>query len=228
MEGRRGRYEAEYRLLNRNGHYMWIYDRGKVAEYDQQGKPQRVIGMMQNITDRKLLELHLEHLAHLDDLSQLPNRRAGMNQLSEMLLYAESQRQPICVGVIDIDHFKAINDQFGHPIGDEVIARIAQMLRHHVRNTGYVFRMGGEEFVFLLPNTRANEARQYEQILHARLRDINWLGEYNIPQVTFSIGIACFPEDTQNKDHVLTLADNALYQAKENGRNRTCFASQAD
>ena len=226
MDGRRGRYEAEYRIMNRNGYYMWIYDRGKITEYDQHGQPQRIIGMMQNITDRKLLELHLEHLAHLDDLTQLANRRAGMNQLSQMLQQAETQQQPLCVGVIDIDNFKHINDQYGHPMGDEVIAGVAQMLRQHLRKTDYVFRMGGEEFVFLLPNTSIDEAQQLERTLHTRLRDIDWLGGYNISQVTFSIGIACFPEDTQNKDHVLTLADKALYQAKENGRNRTCFAAK--
>jgi len=228
LAGRRAHYEAEYRLLNRNGHYLWIHDRGKIAEYDHDGQPQRIIGMMQDITDRKLLELHLEHLAHVDDLTHLPNRRAGLSHLTHMLQHAETQQQSLCVGVIDIDRFKSINDQYGHPVGDEVIAGVAQMLRRHLRNTDYVFRLGGEEFVFLLPNTRIDEARQLERTLHKRLRDIDWHGLYNIHQVTFSIGIACFPNDTQNKSHVLTLADNALYQAKESGRNRTCFAVKED
>ena len=224
MDGRCNRYEAEYRLMNRNGHYLWIYDRGKVTEYDAQGKPLRVIGMMQNITDRKNLELHLESLAHLDDLTQLPNRRAGISQLGQMLVHAEQKQQPLCVGVIDIDHFKGINDQYGHPVGDEVIIRVAQLLRRRLRKDDYVFRLGGEEFVCILPNTNSGEAVHVEQALHTRLREVNWQDELGIPVVTFSIGIACFPQDTQDKDHVLTLADDALYQAKAGGRNTTRFA----
>ncbi len=228
LDGKCSRYEAEYRIKNRNGRYLWIYDRGKVAEYDPQGGALRVIGMMQNVTDRKMLELHLDHLAHMDDLTQLPNRRAGMNQLNRILRQAEHQQQPLCVGVIDIDHFKRINDQYGHPIGDEVIARVAQILRQHLRRADYVFRMGGEEFVLLLPNTSVDDARQFEGRLHTRLQEVNWLEAYSIPKVTFSIGIACFPDDAKSMDQLMLLADNALYQAKENGRNRTCFAQKKD
>ena len=76
----------------------------------------------------------------------------------------------------------------------------------------------------ILPNTNSSEAVHVEQALHTRLREVNWQDELGIPVVTFSIGIACFPQDTQDKDHVLTLADDALYQAKAGGRNTTRFA----
>ncbi|HET20496.1 MAG TPA: PAS domain S-box protein, partial [Chromatiales bacterium] len=118
LRGRRMHYEAEYRLRNRNGHFIWVHDRGKVCERDARGDPTRVVGMVQNITDRKLLEARLESQAHVDDLTRLPNRRAGQLQLDRLVDQPDPGPQPFCLGIVDIDHFKGINDRYGHARGD--------------------------------------------------------------------------------------------------------------
>ncbi|MEW6445569.1 MAG: diguanylate cyclase [Pseudomonadota bacterium] len=224
LQGRLMRYEAEYRLRNRNGHYIWVHDRGKVCQWDPQGRPLRAVGMVQNIADRKLLEMRLESLAHIDDLTGLPNRRAGMAQLEQQLALASRMQQPLCLGILDIDHFKRINDRHGHARGDDVLQRVASVIRNTLRRSDYSFRMGGEEFVLILPGANRADCREVARKLHESLAAIDWIGTLGVEPVTFSIGMACHPEEHSLPDRLLAEADLAVYRAKEEGRNRTCFA----
>ena len=222
LRGRLMRYEAEYRLRNRNGHDIWVHDRGQVCERDAQGQPTRMVGMVQNITDRKLLELRLEKMATIDDLTQLPNRRAGMAYLSHQIELAQRANQLLCVGVLDIDAFKAVNDQFGHAKGDAVLHQVATLLRQTLRACDYVFRSGGEEFILLLPGATPETAYAVPADIHAALEGKDWDADLGMDAVTVSIGLACFPAAQTPASKLLDLADLALYRAKEQGRNRTC------
>lgn len=221
LRGRLLRFEAEYRLRNRNGHDIWVHDRGQVCERDAQGQPTRMVGMVQNVTDRKLLELRLEKMASIDDLTQLPNRRAGMAYLSHQIELAHRGGQHLCVGVLDIDAFKAVNDQFGHAKGDAVLHQVATLLRQTLRACDYVFRSGGEEFVLLLPDVQPETAHAITADIHAALESKDWDADLGMDALTVSIGLACFPLQAP-ASKLLDLADLALYRAKELGRNRTC------
>lgn len=228
LNGRLMRYEAEYRLSNRNGHHLWVRDRGKVCERDARGQPTRVVGMVQNVTDQKMLEMRLEELAHIDDLTLLPNRRAGMMQIEQQLALADRTGQPLCLCVIDLDHFKSINDNHGHAMGDRVLKHFAVILSQTLKRSDYSFRLGGEEFVTILPATQRAACRTALDKLHARLAQTDWAKEFGIPPVTCSIGVACYPETHTHPEKLLSLADLALYRAKEQGRNRSCFATGED
>ncbi|MGC8507664.1 MAG: sensor domain-containing diguanylate cyclase [Thiomonas sp.] len=221
LRGRLMRFEAEYRLRNRNGHDVWVHDRGQICERDAQGQPTRMVGMVQNVTDRKLLELRLEKMASIDDLTQLPNRRAGMAVLAHQVELAQRGWLPLCVGVLDIDAFKAVNDQFGHAKGDAVLHQVATLLRQTLRPCDYVYRSGGEEFILLLPDVQPETAFAIAADIHAALESKDWEADLGMDALTVSIGLACFPLQTP-AGKLLDLADLALYRAKEQGRNRTC------
>jgi len=222
LRGRLMRYEAEYRLRNRNGHDVWVHDRGKVCERDGSGQPTRVVGMVQNITDRKLLELRLEKLASIDDLTELPNRRAGMAYLNQQIELARRAGQPVCVGVLDIDAFKAVNDRFGHAKGDEVLHQVATLLRQAIRPCDYVFRSGGEEFILVFHQAGLETAQALAADIHCALQAKDWEADLGIDAVTVSIGLASLTHDLAPAHKLLDAADLALYRAKEQGRNRTC------
>ncbi|MBX9935653.1 MAG: PAS domain S-box protein, partial [Burkholderiaceae bacterium] len=113
IKGLRERYEAEYRLRNRNGHYLWVHDRGRVCERDAQGQPTRVVGMVQNITDRKHAEQALQMQASYDALTGLLNRRECEHILQQQLQLCQQQNLPLGLCLFDLDHFKDINDRFG-------------------------------------------------------------------------------------------------------------------
>ncbi len=222
LRGRLMRFEAEYRLRNRNGHAIWVHDRGQVCERDAQGKPVRMVGMVQNITDRKLLEQRLEKMASIDDLTELPNRRAGQAYLGHLIDLAQRGGQPLCVGVLDIDAFKLVNDQHGHAKGDAVLHQVATLLRQTLPPCDYVYRSGGEEFIVLLPDASPDVAQAIAADIHAALEAKDWEADLQIDAVTVSIGLACFPQPQPVAAKLLDLADLALYRAKEQGRNRTC------
>ncbi|MEW6764266.1 MAG: diguanylate cyclase [Pseudomonadota bacterium] len=226
LDGRRMRYETEYRLRNRNGLYLWVHDRGRTCERDAKGHPSRMVGMVQNITERKLLEMRLENLANIDDLTRLPNRRAGMLHLEQQLTLAARTELPLCLGIIDLDHFKAINDQHGHAMGDEVLRRVAATLSQGLRRSDSLFRLGGEEFVLVLPGTSPEQGRRIVEGLHDLMAQTDWPAELGIPPVTLSAGLARFPGDHRHPEKLLALADRAVYRAKKEGRNRTCFAGE--
>ncbi len=226
LKGRRLRYEAEYRLCNRNGHYLWVQDRGKVCERDGEGNPTRMVGMVQNITERKLLEAKLERLAHVDELTQLPNRRAAMLQLEKLLALSERTGHPLCLGIIDIDHFKTVNDQHGHAKGDQVLERVARTLQDALRRSDQIFRWGGEEFLLILPDTDPSEGECLAARLHQQLAALDWPGDLGIAPVTMSIGIVCHASARGQTERLLSQADAALYRAKALGRNRSYFAGE--
>lgn len=223
LQGRRGNYEAEYRLRNRNGHFIWVHDKGKICERDDQGNPTFVVGMVENITERKKLQFQLEKLAANDVLTQLPNRHQGEEHARQQIDSAQSNHQPLCLAVIDFDNFKQINDLYGHQKGDEVLIFGAQLLRQSLRQDDFVYRWGGEEFVALFPNTRLEDIETVTDKIHQAFNEADWASIDTAP-LTVSIGIACCPEIASDFDNLIKQADCAVYLAKEHGRNRTVLA----
>ncbi|RAH38284.1 GGDEF domain-containing protein [Halomonas sp. SL1] len=161
-----------------------------------------------------------------DPLTGLHNRRHFDECLRQESRRARSRQTPLAMAMLDIDHFKRINDGHGHAAGDRVLAGIAMALREHFRDDDEICRIGGEEFVVLLPGTGADTARERAASLMASLADrVYWHDGRMLGPVTLSCGIAAYPAHTADPMTLPDLADRALYGAKETGRNRIITAS---
>ncbi len=167
----------------------------------------------------------LERMAVTDGLTGVFNHRRFQESLHAELLRTERHQRPMGVLMIDVDFFKKVNDAMGHPAGDELLRRLAQVLGADLRQTDLIARYGGEEFAVLLPETSKHEAMQVaermRQAVEERIND----GSTAWPQtVTVSIGVATYPEDGKTAEAVLSAADQAMYVAKRQGRNRVIGA----
>lgn len=169
----------------------------------------------------------LRQLADTDALTGLPNRRAGLRKLAHYLERAVQDEQPLAIGFLDIDLFKDINDQFGHAVGDQVLVAVARQLRDSVRNHDDVIRMGGEEFLVLLPG--ANRASAFARLETVRQQVQAVTRVLAVPglEVSGSIGLAVLRGDGDDLTSLLRRADHAMYCAKRAGRNQVFDADQA-
>ena len=162
----------------------------------------------------------LERLANLDSLTGLYNRRAISGKLRDLINRANRYKEDFSLVMLDIDHFKKVNDRYGHLTGDEVLEKIATLIRRNIRDTDIVGRYGGEEFIIILPHTNLSSAwgvaeRLRSIIEKAEMKDTTG----NAFVVTVSQGLSCW-ERGEDADSLISCADEALYKAKEKGRNR--------
>ncbi|WP_264344197.1 diguanylate cyclase [Rheinheimera sp. MM224] len=178
-----------------------------------------ILAMLFLFSRQRALSAQLKDMALTDELTHLPNRRHTL-ALAQQLWH---QQQPFCVLAIDIDFFKRINDQYGHAAGDLVLQKVAYCLRQELRPVDKLGRVGGEEFLVLLPGTELNSAKAIAQRLCNAVAALEWPQLENSYQVTISLGGA---QLGQHKDfmQLWCSADEALYKAKQNGRNRTELA----
>lgn len=166
------------------------------------------------------LHNHLREQSLRDPLTGLFNRRYLEEAASRELQRAERNAYPLAVLVLDVDHFKRFNDEYGHQAGDEILIHVADELQEHFRGDDVVCRFGGEEFVALLPNISEQQALQRAEQLRSAIEHSEWLIDGKHLRVTVSIGSAIFPEHASDLDSLINLADEALYQAKNTGRNK--------
>ncbi|MFP4154457.1 MAG: sensor domain-containing diguanylate cyclase [Halothiobacillaceae bacterium] len=221
LAGKRARFEAVYRIRNRNGHFLWFHDRGRVVHWDEDGAPLRVVGMVHDITDMKSLEQELQAHATRDGLTGLYNRRKGEQLLQAAMERMAAENRSLALCLIDIDHFKQVNDLHGHLVGDRVLEAFAQMVLDGVRERDIVCRWGGEELVVVLPDIGREAAIERLEALRRRIASTPVLGGAHPPiRMTASFGLAMYPEDGTVLMELLGLADSALYDAKRQGRNR--------
>jgi diguanylate cyclase (GGDEF)-like protein len=176
----------------------------------------------QRTSELEAANVELGRLAHSDPLTGLLNRRGFHQLFTPALQVARRTGRPLTVAMVDIDHFKRINDRLGHDMGDRVLANVAELLRKRVRASDVVARMGGEEFVLMLPETSLEGAHTIAQELLDAVA-AHWAGS-SFGAVTVSIGLACSTDGTLDGAALLQRADVALYQAKSEGRNRVCVA----
>jgi diguanylate cyclase (GGDEF)-like protein len=163
----------------------------------------------------------LEEQATTDGLTGLVNHRTFQERFSSMLGRAERHDSPVSIILTDIDHFKKVNDTYGHPTGDEVLRRVAAILKASARKIDIVARYGGEEFALVLEATDRAGARQLAERIRVEVAQQTFQSSKGTFQVTLSLGVSTTPEDAREKAEIIARADQSLYAAKHAGRNRT-------
>jgi len=210
----------EFEIVGLKGGHRWL-DTHAVPMRDVNGRITGLLGVTRDITARKQFEQDLEELAQTDFLTNLANRRHFMalaeQELSRTLRYGG----PLSVLMMDVDHFKRVNDTYGHKTGDLVLRSFADLSRHALREVDAIGRIGGEEFAVVLPQTDAREALDAAERLRKLTEDAEIALEQGLPlHFTVSIGVATLAGTSTNIDTLLSQADQALYKAKKSGRNR--------
>jgi diguanylate cyclase (GGDEF)-like protein len=167
-------------------------------------------------------ELH--QISITDGLTGLFNRNHIMELLGREKSHAQLTHGRLSVLMIDIDYFKKINDTYGHPVGDTVMVRLAETLTASVRECDFVGRYGGEEFMVILPDSTVDNALITAERIRKNVGNLQFIEDRESFSVTVSVGVAGFPDNGERTESILTQADNALYQAKDEGRNRVVMA----
>lgn len=252
--------EYEYRVLQDNGQIRWIHIRGKII-LNKNGTPERICGLQTDITNRKQIELQqkklldeyqfalasekllmeeldrknreLTELSITDGLTGLFNHRFLQDRFDFELKRVHRYGGNLSCLLLDIDHFKMINDSYGHQFGDSVLRQIAMIMKTQSREIDICGRYGGEEFM-IITNLKADDALRYATKLHTAIENHPFKKGQSSVKVTVSIGIAEYRSDVKFKQQLIERADNALYQAKKDGRNliriwkeRECLGDKA-
>jgi diguanylate cyclase (GGDEF)-like protein/PAS domain S-box-containing protein len=232
-----GRHEAEFyaaiwQALLKNG--VWsgeIWNRKKDGTlypewltistiHDELGQPSKYIGAFSDITLLKQQEQQLEYLAYFDPLTGIPNRTLLADRMSQAIAHTRRQECLFAVGYLDLDAFKQINDRFGHPVGDSLLIEISQRIVATLREGDTVARLGGDEFVVLLLGLeKTEECLATLSRLLARIAEPLVLHDQCLA-ISASIGVSLYPLDDADPDTLLRHADQAMYQAKQAGKNR--------
>lgn len=177
-----------------------------------------------NITEQKRLEERLKRLSQTDDLTGVFNRRHFMEVLAKEFQIARRRRQSLSLLSIDIDHFKDINDRYGHSQGDLALQHLIKTVRCHLRAEDVLARVGGEEFAILCPVTDRQQARGLAERIRHMVADTRLGTPFGPIRLTISIGVATLAADENNADSILSRVDKALYRAKHEGRNQVICA----
>ena len=214
---------VEYKLCGLQGSQRWV--QSYIASLaDAQGRAQ-ILSVSRDITITKQLMMELERQAHIDFLTQINNRGHFMQLAEAELARATRYGGEISVLMIDVDHFKKVNDTHGHKVGDQALVRIAQVCRQMLRAFDIIGRMGGEEFAVLLPQTDLAKAVEAADRLRIAIGNTSIPLTHGLPlHVTVSIGVSTRTTPADNLDTLLSRADGALYSAKSSGRNRVQVA----
>lgn len=187
------------------------------------GVGKRILDLEARLSDSLAREAAI---ANLDSLTGLPNRRALYDRARTEISRAAREKRSLGLIMMDLDHFKEINDRFGHGVGDEALRTVASVLQKNVRDYDFVGRWGGEEFLAILPGASLSQACLVAERIRTSVENIR-LGVRGVEGVALraSLGVACnvLGPVTRNLDELLEAADDVLYRAKEEGRNRVCF-----
>ena len=220
------KYEIEKRLIHAEGHVFRVLSTVSVVRHAN-GAPLHCILQVQDIEERKRFEGHLEFLADHDALTGLSNRRRFERELERHVSLAHRYGGGGAVLLIDIDNFKDVNDTLGHNAGDQIIARVAHLLRERIRESDILARLGGDEFAVLLPNADGSDANALARDMMAVVRGAPISINERRRGITVSVGIALFAASKEQTAEALMIdADLAMYDAKDAGRDLVVLSTQ--
>lgn len=186
----------------------------------------RTAELEQLVTETKRLKDHYASMSMQDQLTGLHNRRYFYDQAERAIAQHKRHDQPFCLLVLDIDHFKTINDRFGHAVGDQVLIGVAEALKKQVRCSDILIRFGGEEFVLIFTNTNVESGHVFAERIRNAIKALSWQFENKFVQITISIGLHYRGQNCRTAeidldiDQIIHCADVALYTAKANGRDQ--------
>lgn len=230
LMGLRDSYEVEYRIRAANGEYIWYYDRGKVTKRDERGNVLLVSGIVFDINKNKQIERELKEaneklseMVNVDALTGAYNRRYILKYLEDEIIRAKEDRTSLSLIMLDVDHFKHVNDEFGHSMGDHVLKSIVDLLMHEMNkaNEGEALcRWGGEEFIIVLPNKNNEEAVNFAEKLRSSLCNNTIDG---VGTITASFGVSSIISKNDDSNILIKKADDFMYRAKQEGRNKVSF-----
>lgn len=222
LHGHTPAYEVEYRIQAKDGTWKWYYDRGKVTKRDEYGKPSLVVGIVFDITVKKEMELLIEEqnkklieMVNLDYLTKIFNRKGLNEKLEYEVARINRYNGSLSVLMIDIDHFKAINDKYGHLAGDLVLKKVSETIKENVREADIVGRYGGEEFMVILIESSSEQGFCVAERVRKSIQELEFP---NGIKVTISGGLKEYKGEPIDK--FIDEADKLLYVAKNNGRNQ--------
>lgn len=215
-------YAAEFRVVTRDGEVRWIAAHGSVLRLPEGGAA-KMIGVSQDITERKRQEEEVRFLAYHDTLTGLPNRRLLDDRMRQAVYLAQRRDVRVAALLIDLDDFKQVNDALGHRAGDAVLREVAQRLSACMRKSDTLARQGGDEFVALLPDLQRESDCQFVAEKALRALEPEFRVEGRVFRIGASIGISIYPSDASDGETLLRNADVAMYRAKQLGRNQYQF-----
>jgi len=216
--------DFEFRIISKSGDVRWCAAASQPVA-DRQGGIRGFRASARDITEHKALQSRLYHLADTDALTGVFNRRKLIDLLPREMYRSRRYGVPLSLALFDLDHFKAVNDTYGHAAGDEVLKVFANLVKGVVRQSDILARYGGEEFLLVLPETTLAEAQALTNRLRVMTSELALVHEGNEIRVTVSAGVAQAHETDSDADVLLSRADDALYEAKHTGRNRVVAAA---
>ncbi|CAM3766342.1 sensor domain-containing diguanylate cyclase [Pseudomonas wadenswilerensis] len=212
--------DREYRIIAADGQVRWISDKCFINQQSDPDQRVIIVGMAEDITEKKQLEGELQRLATTDVLTQSSNRRHFFECAQHAFETARLQQTPLAFLLLDIDDFKQINDTYGHQEGDYVLQRIADTGKAVLRRGDQFGRIGGEEFAAVFPGCTPEIAQQIAERLQREIQRLSFSHEDKVFGVTVSQGLTGITEDDESLDSLFARADAAMYQAKRQGKNQ--------
>ena len=209
-------YDAKFRMICGDGKWRWIHDIGKVFERDAKGNAIRMNGVHIDITEMKELEFKLDSISSIDELTNVYNRKHFNTKISELLSSYKRYNTNFSIIMYDIDNFKSVNDIYGHHTGDNILIDMSKLVKSLLRNNDLLFRVGGEEFVILLPETNLNESKIVAEKIRKTVSELITVKD---KPITISIGLTEVNKNDTD-DLIYQRVDKLLYISKEKGKNR--------
>lgn len=208
----------EYRVKHKHNFWCW-HTTNAAPILDEDGKVTSTVGIARDITERKSIEQQIEHQAHYDTLTDLPNRSLFSDRLEQAIRLAHRQHEQLAVLFVDLDKFKPVNDNYGHAIGDILLQQVAQRMKDCLRDSDTVGRIGGDEFLVLLPHVESVDSATHiaEKLLQAISSPFR-INRIDI-EISCSIGIALYPTHGNTILELIQIADQAMYKAKNQQGN---------
>jgi diguanylate cyclase (GGDEF)-like protein/PAS domain S-box-containing protein len=212
--------DREYRIIAADGQVRWLSDKCFINRLAEPGQPMIIVGIAEDITDKKHIETELQRLATTDGLTQSSNRRHFFDCAHREFEQARKQDEPLSFLLLDIDDFKVINDTYGHQVGDSVLQRIAESGRASLRRGDVFGRIGGEEFAAVFPGCAPDMAMQVAERLQREIQRLGFCHDDQTFGITISQGLTSLTAEDANIDALFARADAAMYEAKRQGKNR--------